>query len=108
QLEELEEIFFAGFFGVEIVCRIILGDERVGFGAPDGIVHAIEDADEAIGAGADDAFEAEAVFGGLNFLCVAAADGGEVIGENQAALEEIYFAVVFERVHGEEIIGQAD
>ncbi len=78
------------------------GDERVLLGTPDGIVRAIQDAVQAIGAILDYAFEAAAVLRGLNLLRVLGTDGGEVVRIDQAALEEIHFAVEFHRVHAKQ------
>src|SRR4029077_8541071 len=55
QAKQLEEAFLAGFLSVEIVRRIILSDEGVGSRAPRAVIDAVQDADEAVRAAADDA-----------------------------------------------------
>ncbi len=69
-------------------------------GTPGGIIDTVQDADEMVGAIADNTVEAVAEFGSLNFLRVPAADGGQVVGIDDPALEKIHVAVEFEARHG--------
>src|SRR5581483_8602894 len=62
-------------------------DEGVDVGTPFAIVDAVEDAGEVGGAGAEGAVEAEAVLGSLNLAGVGRADGAEMVGESNAALD---------------------
>jgi len=92
QLEFFDESLLADALAGDIFRRVFGRDQRVAVGTPGRIVDAVEDAGEPIGACADNTFEAKTKLGGLNLLRVLAADGGQIVGENEAALEKIYVA----------------
>ena len=91
---------FAGAFAVgEVLDAVILaavarGNEvRVDLRVPHVIVDAVHDADEIVPAVGEDAVEAVAEDRRLDFLGVAGTDGGDHVGEGDAALEEVQVAV---------------
>jgi len=80
----------------EILDREFFRDLDVGVGAPFGIIYAIHDADHAVAAASRNAIESVAKFGSLNLLRVFGADGGQIIGKNQAAFQIIYSAKILQ------------
>ena len=59
-------------------------------------------------AGAQHAFQAEAVLRGLDFLAVLPAHRGDEVGEDQRALQEIHLAEEFHLGDGEQVPGQRE
>ena len=92
-LEQLQQSLFADLLASQIPGGIFGGNEFVFFGIPKRVVDAIYNSDEAIGAGADDAIETVSEFRRLDFLRVFTADGGQVIGINEAGFQEIDVAI---------------
>ncbi len=101
--EGSEKILLVFGFSGKILRRVFRGGELVGLRAPFVVVDAVENARHRRGAVAEDAFEAESVFGGLNFLAVFLADCGDVVGVSQRAFQEIHLAEELHLRHGEEI-----
>src|SRR5262249_41252709 len=81
-------------------------DQFVMFRTPLAVVHAVENAADGAGAVAQYAVQPEAEFRGLDLLAVLAADGGDVVGKDQGALQEIHFAPEFHLVDGQQVPGQ--
>src|SRR6202162_6034422 len=89
QAKQIQQRLFADLLAAQIFCRIFRGDESISFRAPGGVIDAIQDAHQAVGAATHHAIETVAELASLNLLRVFAAYGGQVIGKNQAALEKI-------------------
>src|SRR5262249_19551935 len=70
---------------------------------PDGIIGAVDDAGEPAAALAEDALQAVAEIGGLDFLGVARTDGGDPVGEDDAGLEEVELPVELELAKVEQL-----
>ena len=70
-------------------------------GFQSGVVDAVDEFRRRDRRGADDAVEAVAEFGSLDFLRVFSADSGQVIGINQAGFQEIDDAIEFDARRGE-------
>src|SRR5699024_7359250 len=87
-------LLFKGIGGV------VDGDGGIGFRIVFHGVDAVEDARERTGAGAEQAVQALAVVGGLYLLRVGGADGGDVVGKDDAALDERTHAVELKAVGG--------
>ena len=66
---------------------------RIDFRIPHAVVDAVDDAEQVVVAVGEDAFEAVAQRRRLDLLGVARADGGDHVGERDAALEEVEVAV---------------
>ena len=86
QLKSIQQIFLADLLAVEILRRIILGDQSVDVRAPDRVVYSIQYPYQPVRALHDHAFQARAIFRRLNFSRVAAAHRRKVISEKQPAL----------------------
>src|SRR5579864_3819340 len=89
QAEQIQQRLLADVLAAQILCRISRGDDFVAFGTPSGVIDAIQDAHQAVGAAAHHTVESVAELASLNLLRVFAADGGQVVGKNQATLEKI-------------------
>src|SRR4029077_5160300 len=89
QAEQIQQSLLADLLAAQILCRVSRGDEFVAFGTPSGVIDTIQDTHQAVGAAAHHAVEPVAELSSLDLLGVLAADGSQVVGENQAALEEI-------------------
>jgi len=89
QPELFQQVLLADVLAAEVFRGIFCGDDFVFLRAPERVVHSVEDADQAVGAAANHAVKSIAIFARLNFLRVFAANGGQIIGEDQAAFEEL-------------------
>ena len=88
--------------------RVILrGEMPVGRRVPDLGVDAIQDSAQDLGAVAQQAFQPHAHLAALDLDRVGRRDGGEVVGERQAALQKADPAVVFDAIDGESVRRQA-
>src|SRR4029077_6651960 len=92
QMEVLEQRQLAYAFPGKVFGRVLCGNQRISVGTPGCVVHPVQDSHQAIRARANDAFQAEAKLRGLNFLCVFLADRRQIVGVDQAALQEINIA----------------
>jgi hypothetical protein len=88
EVEFTEQVEFAGAFAFEIIGGVVGGDVRVHLGRPFVVVDAVENAGKLSRARAQDAVEAEAAFGGLDFAGVGGRDGGDPIGVDDAGFEK--------------------
>ena len=68
QLELGEQIAFANLLSAQVSCRVARRNQAIHFGIPNRIIHAIQDAHQAVGARAHHAIQAVPVFAGLNLL----------------------------------------
>ena len=81
-------------------------DVFVALRAPFVVVHAIQDPAHRAGARAQHAFQAKAVFAGLDLLRVPAAYSGDVIGKGQRAFQEVGLAPELHLVDGKKVPGK--
>ncbi len=79
----------------QILRRILRDDEFVGLRAPLLVVHPVQDAGHRRRAIAQDAFQAESVFGGLDLLTVFLADRGDVVRVHERAFQKIHLPEEF-------------
>ena len=84
-----------------------VGQLHVGRRIPDCRVDRVQDAGEHAGATAQQAIEAAALLGRLDFARVGRADRGELVGVVKAGFHERQLAVVFEPIDAKGRVGQA-
>ena len=77
-------------------------DQRVGRGIPDGVIHAIQNARDMVGAVTQHAVQATTLLRGHDLAGIAGADGRDGIGELQTGLHERKLAIKLDAVQGEQ------
>ena len=75
---------------------VVALDVRIGVRRPDVVVHPVEDAPEIAGARRQQAMQAVAAVGRLDFLGIGRADRGDPVGIEQARLQEADLVVVLQ------------
>src|SRR5262249_16466953 len=105
--EQFEQILLAKLLPAQVFGGVSCGNQRILRGIPGFVVYSVEDANDAIGAAANDAVETVTEFGGLDLLGVAPADGGEVVGVNQPAFEQVDVAEKLQSAGMEEYVGDS-
>ncbi len=99
----MQQIGAAGAFAVEMVRRVVRSKIAVGGRIPERVVHAVQNAAQIGRALVENAVELLAELRRLYLLGVLAAHGGQQIGKNHAALEEVEAVVLLHLVHGEKL-----
>ena len=100
--EGLHQGGLVGGLALEVVRAEVGGQQLVGLRAPLPVIHPVQDAVQVGGAVAQHPLQAVAELRGLDLLAVAGADGGDGVGVDDAALEQVDLVVVFQAVDAEQ------
>ena len=103
----LLEFLLAVLLAAEVVGIVLRVDHRVLLRRVLVDVDAVEDAGQLVAAGAQQAVQTLAVEGGLDLVGVAGADGGQLVGVDEAGLHVVGATVALQLVAGEQAVAQA-
>ncbi|KAF5034705.1 hypothetical protein DSECCO2_593340 [anaerobic digester metagenome] len=105
--EHVEQIGLAGLLAVRIQGRVGALQDRIVLGAPDGIVRAVQDADEISAAAGQNALQAAPELRGHDLAGVAGADCGDLVRVGDSGLEQVEAVVELHPFHVPGFHGQA-
>src|ERR1051325_6078287 len=101
--ELAQQVIFAFFFALKIFRRVLPRKMLVALRAPLVVVHAVQNPAQRACTRLQYAFQAKAIFAGLNLLRIFTADGSDVVRKNQRALQKVGLAPELHLVDGEEV-----